>query len=67
MVFRGGNGDVPLQLCSLSSLVICTVVSQVALLTACSNFISIYPNLFEFILNLYEFLSEKRKNADQYL
>jgi len=29
--------------------------SQLALLTACSNFIPIYPNLFEFILNLSEF------------
>ena len=29
--------------------------SQLALLTACSNFIPIYPNLFEFILNLFEF------------
>ena len=28
---------------------------QLALLTACSNFIPIYPNLFEFILNLSEF------------
>ena len=44
------------------------IVRQVALLpsftgnllTACSNFIPIYPNLFEFILNLFEFLSEKR-------
>jgi len=26
------------------------------LLTACSNFISIYPNLFEFLLNLFEFI-----------
>jgi len=30
--------------------------SQLALLTACSNFISIYPNLFEFLLNLFEFI-----------
>ena len=76
------------SLCSLLSLLICTVVSQVALflsynsktivslqivrqvallpfynsesqlalLTACSNFISIYPNLFEFLLNLFEFI-----------
>ena len=29
--------------------------SQLALLAACSNFIPIYPNLFEFILNLSEF------------
>ena len=29
--------------------------SQLALLTACSNFIPIYPNLFEFILNYSEF------------
>ena len=29
--------------------------SQLTLLTACSNFISIYPNLFEFLLNLFEF------------
>jgi len=29
--------------------------SQLALLTVCSNFIPIYPNLFEFILNLSEF------------
>jgi len=29
--------------------------SQLALLTACSNFILICPNLFEFILNLSEF------------
>jgi len=63
------------SLCSLSSLLICTVVSQVAvlpsynskttvslqivcqlaLLTTCSNFILICPNLFEFILNLFEF------------
>jgi len=28
---------------------------QLALLTACSNFIPIYPNLFKFILNLSEF------------
>jgi len=41
--------------------------SQLTFLTACSNFIPIYPNLFEFILNLFEFyrgfwvnLSEKR-------
>ena len=31
------------------------IVRQLALLTACSNFIPIYPNLFEFILNLFEF------------
>jgi len=29
--------------------------SQLTFLTACSNFIPIYPNLFEFILNLFEF------------
>ena len=29
--------------------------SQLALLTTCSNFIPIYPNLFEFIVNLFEF------------
>jgi len=30
--------------------------SQLTLLTACCNFISIYPNLFEFLLNLFEFI-----------
>ena len=29
--------------------------SQLALFTACSNFILIYSNLFEFLLNLFEF------------
>jgi len=29
--------------------------SQLTLLTACSNFIPIYPNLFEFLVNLFEF------------
>ena len=29
--------------------------SQLTLLTACSNFIPIYPNLFEFIVNFVEF------------
>jgi len=49
-------------LCSLPILVICSVVSQVAVLssynskvTACSNFTLICPNLSEFILNLFEF------------
>jgi len=44
--------------------------SQLALLTICSNlfqFILIYPNLFEFILNLFEFLIEKKENTDQCL
>jgi len=57
-------------LCSLPTLIVCTVVSQVALLPSynskatvsllCSLPVSIYPNLFEFILNLFEFLGEKR-------
>jgi len=29
--------------------------SQLAFLTACSNFITIYPNLFQFILILFQF------------
>jgi len=44
------------------------IVCQVALLpsynseaTAYSNFIPIYPNLFEFIVNLFAFLSGKRE------
>jgi len=43
------------------------IVRQVALLTACSNFILICPNLFEFILNLSEFLSEKRGHVTKLL
>jgi len=52
--------------CSLPSLVICTVMSQLALLPSycseaivsllCSLPIPIYPNLFEFLLNLFEFI-----------
>jgi len=65
------------SLCSLPTLIVCTVVSQVALLPSynskatvsllCSLPVPIYPNLFEFILNLFAFLSEKRENADQCL
>jgi len=33
--------------------------SQFALLTACSNFIMIYPNLFDFILILFQFWKER--------
>jgi len=59
------------SLCSFPILIVCTVVSQVALLPSynsktivsslCSLPVSIYPNLFEFILNLFEFLSEKKE------
>ena len=59
------------SLCSLPILIVCTVVSQVALLPSynsktivsslCSLPVSIYSNLFEFILNLFEFLSEKKE------
>ena len=41
---------------------------QLALLTVCSNFIPIYPNLFEFILNLSEFyrvFEWKEKSCDK--
>ena len=62
------------SLCFLPLLVICTVVGRKqsdlmhnSKATACYNFISIYPNLFEFLVNLFEFyrgfwvnLSEKR-------
>jgi len=41
--------------------------SQLTLLTACSNFILIYPNLFEFIVNLYAFLSEKQDHVTKLL
>ena len=53
------------SLCSLPSLVICTVVSQVTVLPSynskatvsllCSLPVPIYSNLFEFIVNLFEF------------
>jgi len=62
------------SLCSLSSLVICTVVSQVALFPSynskatvsllCSLPVPIYS---EFIVNFVEFFSEKKENADQCL
>jgi len=52
--------------CSFPSLVICTVMSQLALLPSyhseatvsllCSLPIPIYPNLFEFLLNLFGFI-----------
>jgi len=41
--------------------------SQLALLTACSNFIPIYPNLFWIYLNFVEFLSEKRGHVTKLL
>ena len=60
-------------LCSLPTLVVCTVVSQVTLLPFYNSKatvsllhllpVPIYPNLFEFILNLFEFLIKKRENA----
>ena len=55
---------------SLLTLIVCTVVSQVALLPSynskatvsslCSLPVPIYPNLFEFILNLFAFFIEER-------
>ena len=64
-------------LCSLPTLIVCTVVSQVALLPSynseatvsslCSLPVLIYSNLFEFLLNLFEFLSEKQGHVTKLL